>query len=315
MRWLLLFSLFSQVQSSVMKMISIYGIETESRNFVCSWVHPVEYYIERLKDFGFNGIRYPFAHQYVIENNWDRFDAGMYYANLFNMSVILDFHRVVNTHQTYSPLSDLSLEQFTQTWFNVLDRYQHYPNLLGHNIWNEFMGSYNNVGELRYYTEHVMNEIEKRYGDRFNHYVTGHSWSGNLSGCSMEHLPYKDRIFYSVHKYIFSLPPNTNSDTYDYEWDWDNSFAKLKDIPKEKVIIGEWSWMDNNEKDIKWAKRFIKYLKKNDIRNTSYFTIANTRDTGNTWFDNCLDVKYETILLLHKLWDDEMYLRKSFKSI
>ena len=122
-------------------------------------------------------------------------------------------------------------------------------------------------------------------------------------------MPYKDRIFYSTHKYAFSLPPGANADTYDYEWDWDNSFGNVG-LPKEKLTVGEWSWVETKEKEVAWSRRFVDYLKKKDIRNTIYFTVAHTVDTGNVFFDDCLTIKYETVLLLHKLWDtDRRHLR------
>ena len=67
--------------------------------------------------------------------------------------------------------------------------------------------------------------------------------------------------------------------------------------------------MENDPKQVEWAKRFIKYLKEKGIRDTSYWTVAHSHDTGNLYQDDCDIIKWDSYLLLTTLWYDSS-LRK-----
>jgi len=301
MKLFTLFLLIPYVQA-IIKGTSIYGCETDNRNFVCSWVHPVEYYTEQLKKMGFNLLRFPFSYQYVVENNWQSLDHGMEIAFQQNFSVVLDFHRTWNDRQQYSPTSDgVSLDQFISAWLTILNRYQHYPNLIGGNSWNEFQGS--NHQDILVYTLPLFDRIEQQFPNRFQYYVTGSNWGGNISSLNehFRHLPYYNRIYYSVHKYSWSGTAD--------EADWEYSFGNVG-VPPDKIVVGEFGWMENKPEQVEWAKRFIAYLKRKNIRNTIYWTIAHSVDTGNLYQDDCQIIKWDNYLLLRTLWEDRRYLRK-----
>jgi hypothetical protein len=284
---------------AIIKAISIYGCETELSNFVCSWVNPVDVYITKLKEMGFNTLRFPFSYQYVINGNWNTLDNGMNHAYYNNMSVILDYHRTWNTHQSFDPFENISREQFFNAWITIVSRYINYDNFVSINAYNEYQGQ--DIDFVRTYHQELFDRIESLFPNRFNYYVTGTSWAGNLSGMSLEHLPYHDRIFYSVHKYSFSGTAD--------ERDWEYSFGNVG-LPIEKLIVGEWGWMEDKPEQVEWAKRFIAYLKKKGIRDTCYWTVSHSHDTGNLYYDNCYDIKWGNYLLLRTLWEhDRKYLR------
>lgn len=276
--------------------ISIYGLETDHRGFVCDWVNPVDDYINQVFHLGFNGLRVPFSYQYIMEGDFSKLDHIVYLAGVYNMSVVLDLHRIWNVQQGYSPLAEgLSLESFIQSWFTVLDRYLHQYQVLVHNAYNEFKGS--DPADALYYTEALFNAVEERYPGRYIHAATGSEWGGNLRGLDLEHLPFKDRIIYSIHKYPFSGDGSQH--------DWEESFGHLSYISEnpDRFVVGEFGWQDHQHE---WAVRFLSFLQEHNFTNTIYWTIAHSSDTGNLYDDNCRDIHWHYYDLLKRFWLREL---------
>jgi hypothetical protein len=298
--WLLLF--FTAKVYGYIKGFSFYGIETELRNNVCSWVNPPEYYISFLKDLGFNSIRVPFSLQYVEEGNWGNLDKFLAVASRFNMSVLLDCHRTFSNHQDFSPYEhDVSHQRFINGWLNVLERYSTYDNIIGTNVYNEYQGL--DYTFLNGYSEEVVSAIEAVYPNRYVFHITGTNWAGTSHLVSLDHLPFHDRIYYSLHKYVFS----SNGD---YENDWEHSCGNHS---SNRIVIGEFGWLDN---DAWWGHRFISWLKKKGIRDTFFCTIALSDGTGGLWFDDCITFNWSKFAILKMLWDDiedkpQRYLRRN----
>lgn len=281
---------FAKTNGYIYKGISIYGLETPLKNFVCSWVHPVEFYINHLKELGFNTLRLPFSYDYILNNDLSKMDHFMEIAYLHDMEVVLDLHRIESSHQAPTPEDGATLQEVISMWKTVLWRYEHYPNLLGHNCYNEYQGQ--NISYLTNYHELVFSEIELEFPLRFVYFATGYAWSGNIHGFSLEHLPFHDRIIYSVHKYVFSGAAN--------EEDWEESFGN--EFPPSKICIGEWGWKQQNKEQVEWATRFIEYLKKKRILNTAFWTIAHSGDTDGIYFDDCTTLDQTKYNLLKTLW-------------
>lgn len=267
--------------------LSIYGLETTLRDFVCSWVHPVDYYVDQAAKLGFNSLRIPVSIQYIYEKNHDKLRSVIDAALLRDMWVVIDFHRVHDDYQEPSPETGISLDDYTNNVVDLLSEFQHYSNVLGVNSFNEYQGT--NVTYLKEINTKIFDAIEHSFPGRFHYFATGTQWGGNLSGFSLENLTYADRITYSVHKYKFSGTAD--------ETDWEASFGTL--FPPEKLVIGEFGWKDADEE---WAKRFIDYLKKKNITNTCFWTVAHSGDTDGLWFDNCQDLDQRKFDLLKTLW-------------
>lgn len=288
------------VCNSIIKGFSYYGVETEMRNFVCSWYKQVDYYIPKLKQLGFNTIRIPFSYQYIVEGNFQNLDNGIMTAQKYNMSVILDYHRIWNNNQGVSPLHDgINIHQWIDSWLVVLRRYN---NVVLMNIWNEYQQK--DINFIRWYSETLMNRVEQEFPNRMRYYITGTNWGNDLRGMSMEHLLYKERIYYSIHKYPWS---NTAD-----ERDWEETFGSVEGIPTNKLIIGEFGWIEN--KDEEWAKRFFEYLKRKGIRDSCFWSHSNSHDTGNLYNDDCQIFKLDNYLLLKTFWEDERRLRTKYDS-
>jgi aryl-phospho-beta-D-glucosidase BglC (GH1 family) len=263
-------------------------LETPLKDFVCSWVHRPEYYLRQLQYLGFNLIRLPYSQEYVMNDDFSKMDEIMEVCQRLNISVVLDLHRICNAHQDATPEEHTTLECTIFTWKKILGRYQHYSVLIGHNAYNEYQGT--DINYLTYYHKRIFNSVEEEYPQRFKYFACGYVWSGNLSGFTLEDLPYHDRIFYSVD-----------------ENDWEQSFGTL--FPPDKLIVGEWGWKHQNPNEVEWATRFISYLKKKKIMHTCFWTIAHSGDTDGIYFDDCENIDWEKFKLLKTLWEDRRLLR------
>jgi endoglucanase len=289
MRLCSFFALFGYAHAAAIRGLSIYGLETPSRDFVCSWKHPVSWYVDQWAQLGGNSIRVPFSYELVQAGPTWKIDDIINAAEKHeNMSVMLDFHRVWADHQGPVPTEKISLDSFIETWRVILDRYKDHQCLIYAAIFNEYQG--NDAGYWVGIMRGVLQKLEDYFPGRFHWVIGGTRWGGDLHGISLEDLPFSDRILYDVHKYIFS-----GSST---PADWDKSFG---DYP-EKVIVGEWGFKSQDWAQRQWANTFVKYLKERNVTDTYFWTIAHSGDTGGLWFDDCetLDeVKYD---VLKSLW-------------
>lgn len=98
------------IQPENFKCLSIYGIETNLRNTVCSWRHPHSYYMEEASKRGFNTFRIPISIQYLVEGNFDILDGIVRKAEEINAQIFLDIHRVSNEYQQPNP--DKGIEEY-----------------------------------------------------------------------------------------------------------------------------------------------------------------------------------------------------------
>lgn len=294
----LVFLLLPVVQA-VIRGYSFYGYETEQRLPVCSDVNPPLYYLSYLKDLGFNYIRVPFSTVFVEEGNFENMDSFMADCYNLKLSVLLDHHRTFPDRQDESLLDrGMTMERFMSAWHTIIDRYVGYENFVGLNAWNEFVS--HNASFVNEVSEIVFTNIEKRYPNRFTYYCTGVLWSGRLTGVNIDHLPFKDRIRYSLHKYVFSIGANE-----DYEQSWN---ASLGDHEVSRVVIGEYGWLPH---DSWWAEMFIKWLKKVGITDTFFWTIARSQGTGGLFQDDCVTFNADKYRLLRRLWGDKKYLKRN----
>lgn len=291
-------NLKSLVDSQMIKGINYYGLETPSKDFVCGWQHRPSYYLEKLDDLGFNSIRLPFSLEYVRSGDFGKMDEFFdALAKHSNMTVTLDMHRVFSSHQGPTPTENwITMDMFLEGWRTIINRYQDRSQLIGIDVFNEYQGTDSNYwnGVLRT----IVTDIETNFPNRFQFFVGGTRWGGDIHDINLENLPFHDRIHYTIHKYIFS------SSGFNRENDWDYSFGNFKDI-EGKVSVGEWGFKSDRMDEVAWAKEFVGYLKKHNIRDSYFWTIAHSGDTGGLWFDNCEDIDMVKYNIIKSLWEDD----------
>jgi aryl-phospho-beta-D-glucosidase BglC (GH1 family) len=279
------------------KGISIYGLETNLRNTVCSWKHPSSYYIEKLHELGFNSLRVPLSIQYLVEGNYDILDSIVAKAGELDMQVYLDIHRVSNAYQQPDPDKGIvefdqvsDRDEFMNFVITMLARYFHNPTVVAILSWNEYTGT--DINYKRGWDRNFFDVVEQSFPGRFLLVATGLLWGGLLVGYSLEDLPYSDRILYSAHKYHFSPPANPQG--------WDSSFGNV--WPPEKIVVGEWGFRDSE--DLWFGRDFAKYLKEKGIKNQFFWTIAHSGDTGGLWLDDCETINWTKYDIIKPLLED-----------
>ena len=283
---------FLPTVNSLIKGINWFGFETEYKNLMCTWTNDIEWNIKKIKELDFNYIRLPFSLEFVNDGNWEEMDKFFNIAYQYDIDIVLDFHRLHSTHQSFRPYDNhFTFDDFLDTWRIILDRYKSYSNLKGVDIFNEYQG--NNVVEWNNLSRQIVSFIENQFPERFDYYVGGVRWGGNLYGVKLDDLSYNDRITYTIHKYWFS-------DGIDEE-----AWAATFDKENHKLIsVGEWGYKtDGSEFEKKFAIEFVDWLKENNIRDTFFWTWTyNSGDTGGILKADCTTVDYEKIRLLHDLW-------------
>jgi endoglucanase len=302
MRWVWFFllplSLLARAEKQV-RAISFFGLETPLKNTMCSWVKPYDYYLAAFQRLGFNTLRLPFSMELIDNYEWDIMDKVVRDCGKYNLSVILDLHRIEARWQGPNPFySGKTLADLINTWYKVLWRYEQFDWVTSMNIYNE--NSVDNIETINDYSRQVVEAVEQEFPNRYIYYITGAAWSGNLRGINVTIEGLDDRIFYSCHKYSWSGSGDRH--------DWDESFGFL---PPEKVIVGEFGWVESTRE---WGNRFIDYLLEKKIYNFCYWSQSQSGDTIDLWSDSdCITFNWDDYWMLHRLFqnetDNRRYLR------
>jgi aryl-phospho-beta-D-glucosidase BglC (GH1 family) len=276
------------------KGISIYGLETNLRNTVCSWKHPSEYYMKEVNKLGFNSIRVPLSIQYLVEGDYTVLDNMVSIATQLDMQIYLDIHRVANAYQQENPDKGIkeydqvsNRDEFLAFVMQLLSRYFHDAAVVAILSWNEYTGT--DANYKHDWDKDFFDRVEAAFPGRYLLITTGLLWGGLLVGYSLEELPYSSRILYSTHKYHFSPPANVDG--------WDSSFGNV--WPPEKLIVGEWGFRD--PEDMWFGRDFSQYMKDKNILNQFFWTVAHSGDTGGLWHDDCETVNMAKYDIIKKL--------------
>lgn len=297
MRVLSFFSFFGTAQA-IIRGISFYGHETDLQTFSLSWFHPTEYYVDKMANLGFNSFRIPFSYQYVKNGDFSSLDRFFNSVEKHNMTVVLDFHRVNNYAQSPIPTDGISEQEYWDAWVAIADRYKNRKELVALELFNEYQ--YNDANYWNDIMRRTAIHLEGHFPERFQYYINGMNWGGNLRGIDLEDLPFKDRIRYTIHKYIFS----GNS----VPSDWDISFG----AHPNKTIVTEFGFKDQPDQ-LEWGRTFTDYLKKHNIRDSYFWVLGISGDTGGIVKDNDGEtVEWSKYNILKTYWDEKRMLRGQF---
>jgi endoglucanase len=268
------------------------------------WVHDTEYYMNLLRNQGFNSIRIPFSYEVASQLDTSlasecvradpyvqSFTARRYLHHLFyharirNMTLLLDFHRDHDQIQPF-PLSIIDLDMYRNAWKNMLIEYGAYSNLIGIDVKNEPHGgiSWNEWSHFVLdFIAFVDEEIPQYKGlywvEGIEDYSDGSAWGGSFSrmGTTMGKVP-NPRVVFSPHVYGVSV--RGIQALYDGTWQWDTWFGFLLQYYDNLICIGEIGGY-NGGPDYTWHQNVLEYLQAKGIRDFYYWCLnPDSGDTG-----------------------------------
>lgn len=312
--------------------ISWFGFETQDFVINGLWSHDMDFYLNKIKNNGFNTIRVPFSAEWIIYNYNLYPNEGLIAADelcknkksieildiLFEktfklgLKIMLDLHRLHKefiSELWYSPTDDMfPSSNFFKTWFTILDRYQNYPNLIALDLLNEphgraTWGSGNPSTDWNSFAELAIENIQNRYpSNKWLYLVEGIGWGKDLS--NVENHPInvakniQNRLVYSAHCYGRSVV--SNLDIYNNQQlkrDWDSSFGYLTDYGYT-IMIGEYGGI--TDVDAVWMKTFSNYLINKNIRNNYFWSLGpNSGDVHGLLLDDWTTLDQFKINITH----------------
>lgn len=286
------------VDNEPLRCMNFYGLETQRMGLVCDWQHEFQWYLDGLvNNLDINTIRLPFSYELVKYHPLDLMDKFIQECHKRNLKVIIDWHRTWNTHQGPTPEEGITMQEFINTWIQILHRY---PDIYGVGIYNEIQTDDFDYA-IRMHTR-LIDEVEKVFPGKFVYFAGCPRWGGDCSQMHLETHPAWDRIFIEVHKYVFS----GKSDVAD----WNKSIPVR--IPPNHWFIGEVGWKQDVAKEREWAEGFLTYLNSRNISNLCAWTIAHSGDTEGWWKDDCETFNWEKASLLRSFWSQTLKGIRSF---
>lgn len=273
--------------------MNFYGLETEKEDFVCSWVNPPEYYLDILQlQMNINTVRVPFSYAYIQKGQYNKLSHFLDETDKRNMSVILDYHRTTNTHQSATPENDgITREEFVECWLRVMRTFHVHPSVKGIGIFNEIQ--HQTPDYVMSIHHDVMNAVEEDFPGRFHYFRGCTSWGTNCSGTHFLEMPYWNRSYIEIHAYEF----NGNSTTEELD-------VKLPlSIPADHWFVGETGFKQDDERQEKWIADFLGYLETRNISNLCLWTIAHSQDTNGWWEDDCITFKIQKADVVNRFWE------------
>lgn len=291
MRILAVLTTFFGSVNAFIRGISLFGMETEYMAVMCTWEHPIDWHMSKIKELDFTHVRVPFSYDYIARGDWTAMDELFVSAERHNLSLALDFHRIDRTHQSAKPYTTtVTFDMFLEAWRTILNRYHSRAVLEAVDIFNEYQSD--NAAEWNNLARQIVSFIDTNFPDRFIFYVGGTNWGGSLQFVDLDDMKCHDRIRYTIHKYWFS-------DTQEpLEQAWNVSFGSHKML----VNVGEWGFQSEQQSQVDWANRFINWLLSVDIKDSYFWTWTwNSGDTGGILKD-CTTVDDSKMSILRRYW-------------
>ena len=291
MRWLLpLFLTFQSVVATFIHGSNWWGFETGTNALFCDHPNNYDWHFSKMTELGFNAIRLPFCGDY-LRTDMKGMDDFFATALNYNLTVILDYHRLNCQTQSAKPYDDThSFQSFLDNWVFILNRYKDNPRLVGADIFNEFQST--DVAEWNSLATQAVNHIEQNFPNRFYYFVGCHSWGSCCQGVDIP-VPFEDtRVYYTIHAYTW-----THKEPMEEVWD-----ACFGDI-KHKIVVGEFGYMTSKPEQLAWFNRFIAYLKSRGRRDSIFWSWnSGSSDTSGVLNDDCSSINYDVMNLLWGYW-------------
>lgn len=259
---LLLLFLFIKKSSSY-RCINFYGLETETKNFVCHWKHAPSWYLdEMIKHIEIDSVRVPFSRDYLLDSDMTVMDEFIYECAIRDLDVILDHHRTFEDHQGPSPEEDSYTQQdWIDALIFVLDRYKDTPNIKAITLFNEFQ--IEDKSKIQMMQIEAVSQLETLFPNRYTYMLGCADW-GKDCGDMWLTLPSNNAMI-EVHNYYFGK----------------TVFPKIE---HNRVFVGEIGFNRTHPNEYIQTR---KYLQQHKIFNICLWTVAFSKDTENLYNDDC----------------------------
>jgi hypothetical protein len=204
------------------------------------------------------------------------------------MSIILDYHRTFNTHQSPGPDVEITLDQFVDTWKTVLQRYSGNPRVTSLSIFNEIQTT--NKTYTQWIQTEIVNRLETLFPGRFHYYVGGADWGKNASGLVFDKM-LTSNFSIELHHYGF-----LNS-----TWQQKQSFFNTT----YPIFIGEFGFTSSQ---LFTANEAMKFFRQKDINDICIWTLAHSVDTDGIFKDDCENIYEDKVSILSMMFDGHLHL-------
>jgi len=314
--------------------ISWFGFETQDFVVNGMWSHPMSWYMDFMKNNGFNTIRVPFSAEWILynfniypDNSFSSADPTNQHKksieildNLFDMAeqrdmkIMLDLHRLHKEYISelwYSPTDNMFTgDDFFKTWYAILDRYQNHPSLIAVDLLNEphgpaTWGSGDSSTDWNTFAEYAIAQIGQRYpSSTWLFLVEGIGWGKDLTQARYHPIvvpaQLQERVVYSAHCYGRSVVPSTNIwDAGQLYADWTNSYGYLAD-QGDTFFIGEYGGI--TDLDGVWMTTFSNYLLEKKMRNNFFWSLGpNSGDVHGLLLDDWTSADTFKLGITHKI--------------
>jgi endoglucanase len=269
---------------------SWWGFETGKAGLFCDQPHDYDWHLQKMTDLGFNCIRLPFCSDY-LRGDMKGMDDFMKATQNYNLTIVLDFHRLNNQQQSPKPYDDSHpFQMFLDDWVFIIDRYKDYSRLVGIDLFNEYQS--NDYGEWNSLATQAINYIEARFPGRFYYFVGCYTWGTDCQFVDVP-VPFEDtRVFYTIHSYTW-----THQEPMEHRWD-----ACFGDS-SHKIVVGEFGYMTSIPEQVAWFQRFIRYLKsRGNLDGMFWSWNAGSSDTTGVLEDDCSTINYGVMQELWNYW-------------
>ncbi|MBD1858070.1 glycoside hydrolase family 5 protein [Leptolyngbya sp. FACHB-1624] len=252
-------------------------------------------------------------------------DAVIQEAGRQGLMVLLDSHRLNNQRIPELWYGDgFTEEDWISTWTMLAERYKNQPHVIGADLKNEphgkaSWGTGDRATDWRLAAERAGNAILKVNrnwlivvegvennvpGQRLKHWM-----GGNLEGVKRfpVRLAVQNRVVYSPHEYgagVFQQPWFSAIDfPRNLTTRWEQGFFYIVRQKIAPIFVGEFGGrqVDEKSKEGIWQRRFVDYLKRNQLGFAYWSWNPNSQDTGGILQDDWVAIDQPKQQLLNQL--------------
>ena len=313
--------------------LSWFGFETQ--DFVVNglWSHPLDWYLDLIKQNNFNVIRIPFSAEWIYYNfdtipnqgiisadpssqgktSIEILDALFDYTEKNDILIMLDLHRLHKEYISelwYSPYDDqYPSSVYYTTWTKMLDRYKDRRNLFAVDLLNEPHGSatFGNdklSTDWRLFSQGTIMKFMDQYPDApWVYFVEGIGWGKYLH--EYQNHPFDltpeqmKKVVFSPHNYGKSVVPGINMDPNALHADWDYNFGFLRE---DGLVVVPGEWGGKTDIDADWMNIFINYLIQKDMRGSFFWSLGpNSGDVAGYLLDDWTTIDQFKMNIINKL--------------